>query len=107
MTDALINVNGSNVQALDIMLLMTVVTLLPSLVVMMTSFTRYVMVFSFLRTAMGTQQNPPNMVLVGMAMILTLFSMTPTLDSIKNDAFDPYTSGDITQEEFLDRKSVV
>ena len=106
MTDALINVNGSNVQALDIMLLMTVVTLLPSLVVMMTSFTRYVMVFSFLRTAMGTQQTPPNMVLVGMAMILTLFSMTPTLDSIKNDAFDPYTSGDITQEEFFERAQV-
>ena len=64
------------------------------------------MVFSFLRTAMGTQQNPPNMVLVGMAMILTLFSMTPTLDSIKNDAFDPYTSGDITQEEFFERAQV-
>ena len=70
MGDALINVNGSNVQALDIMLLMTVMTLLPSLVVMMTSFTRYVMVFSFLRTAMGTQQNPPNLVLVGMALML-------------------------------------
>lgn len=106
MTDAIINVNGSNVQALDIMLLMTVVTLLPSLVVMMTSFTRYVMVFSFLRTAMGTQQNPPNMVLVGMAMILTLFSMTPTLDAIKTDAFDPYMAGDITQEEFFERAQV-
>ncbi len=106
MTDALINVNGSNVQTLDIMLLMTVITLLPSLVVMMTSFTRYVMVFGFLRTAMGTQQNPPNMVLVGMALILTLFSMTPTLDDIKADAFDPYTAGEITQEEFFDRAQV-
>ena len=71
-TDALINVNGGNVQALDIMLLLTVITLLPSLVVMMTSFTRYVVSFSFLRTAMGTQQTPPNSVLVGMALILTL-----------------------------------
>ena len=106
MTDALINVNGSNVQTLDIMLLMTVITLLPSLVVMMTSFTRYVMVFGFLRTAMGTQQTPPNMVLVGMALILTLFSMTPTLDDIKADAFDPYTAGEITQEEFFDRAQV-
>ena len=59
MTDALINVNGSNVQSLDIILLMAVLTLLPSLVVMMTSFTRYVVVLSFLRTAMGTQQTPP------------------------------------------------
>ena len=96
-TDALINVNGGNVQALDIMLLLTVITLLPSLVVMMTSFTRYVVSFSFLRTAMGTQQTPPNSVLVGMALILTLFTMTPTLNSIKTDAYDPYT----------DRKSVV
>ena len=103
MGDALINVNGSNVQALDIMLLMTVMTLLPSLVVMMTSFTRYVMVFSFLRTAMGTQQNPPNLVLVGMALMLTLFVMTPTLSAIKEEEFDPYTAGEISQEEFFDR----
>ena len=106
MSDALINVNGSNVQALDLMLLLTVITLLPSIVVMMTSFARYVMVFSFLRTAMGTQQNPPNMVLVGMALILTLFTMTPTLDSIRTDAFDPYTAGTISQEEFFDRAQV-
>ena len=106
MNDAIINVNGSNVQALDIMLLMTVMTLLPSLVVMMTSFTRYVMVFSFLRTAMGTQQNPPNLVLVGMALILTLFVMTPTLSDIKTEAFDPYTAGEISQEDFFDRAQV-
>ena len=103
MTDALINVNGSNVQALDIILLMAVLTLLPSLVVMMTSFTRYVVVLSFLRTAMGTQQTPPNMVLVGMALILTLFTMTPTLDAVKTEAYDPYAAGEITQEEFFER----
>ena len=105
-TDALINVNGGNVQALDIMLLLTVITLLPSLVVMMTSFTRYVVSFSFLRTAMGTQQTPPNTVLVGMALILTLFTMTPTLNSIKTDAYDPYTQGTIDQEEFFQRAQV-
>ena len=103
MSDALINVNGSNVQALDIMLLMTVITLLPSVVVMMTCFTRYVMVFSFLRTAMGTQQNPPNLVLIGMALILTLFSMTSTIDAVKTEAYDPYVAGTISQEEFFDR----
>ena len=93
MTDALINVNGSTVNSLDILLLMTVLTLLPSMVVMMTSFTRYVVSFSFLRTAMGTQQTPPNLVLVGMALILTLFTMTPTIDAIKESAYDPYTEG--------------
>ena len=103
MTDAIINVNGDSVQMLDIMLLTTVLTLLPSLVVMMTSFTRYVVVFSFLRTAMGTQQTPPNTVLVGMALVLTLFTMTPTLDSIRVDAYDPYVAGEISQEEFFDR----
>ena len=61
MTDAIINVNGDSVQMLDIMLLTTVLTLLPSLVVLMTSFTRYIVCLSFLRTAMGTQQTPPNM----------------------------------------------
>lgn len=102
-TDALINVNGGNVQALDIMLLLTVITLLPSLVVMMTSFTRYVVAFSLLRTAMGTQQTPPNLVLVGMALVLTLFTMTPALDEIKSEAYDPYVAGEITQEDFFQR----
>jgi len=106
MTDALINVNGANVQTLDIILLMAVLTLLPSLVVMMTTFTRYVVVFSFLRTVMGTQQAPPNMVPVGMALILTLFTMTPTLDAVKTEAYDPYAAGEITQEEFFDQAQV-
>ena len=85
-TDAIINVNGDSLQALDVTLLLVVITLLPTLVVMMTSFTKYVISFSFLRTAMGTQQTPPNMVLVGMALILTLFTMTPTLKDIKPSA---------------------
>jgi len=101
--NAIINVNGDAVQALDISLLLVAITLLPTLVVMMTSFTRYVISFSFLRTAMGTQQTPPNMVLVGMALILTLFTMTPTMDAIVRDAYEPYKDGLITQEEFFDR----
>ena len=103
LNDAIINVNGNSVQSLDILLLTTMITLLPSLVVMMTSFTRYVVVFSLLRTAMGTQQTPPNMVLVGMALVLTLFTMTPALDTIKEEAYDPYVAGEITQEDFFDR----
>ena len=102
-TDALINVNGESVQALEILFLTTVLMLLPSLIIMMTSFTRYVVVFSFLRTALGTQQTPPNMVLVGMALILTLFTMSPTLAQINEEAFAPYQAEEITQEEFFDR----
>ena len=71
-TDALINVNGESVQTLEILFLTTVLMLLPSLIIMMTSFTRYVVVFSFLRNAMGTQQTPPNMVLVGLAFALNM-----------------------------------
>lgn len=105
-TDALINVNGESVQTLEILLLMTVLMLLPSLIIMMTSFTRYVIAFSFLRTAMGTQQTPPNMVLVGMALILTLFTMSPTLSAINEEAFQPYLAEEITQEEFFERAQV-
>lgn len=105
-TDALINVNGESVQALEILLLTTVMMLLPSLIIMMTSFTRYVVVFSFLRSAMGTQQTPPNMVLVGMALILTLFTMSPTLSAINEEAFRPYQEEEITQEEFFQRAQV-
>ena len=105
-TDALINVNGDSVQTLEILFLTTVMMLLPSLIIMMSSFTRYVVVFSFLRNAMGTQQTPPNMVLVGMALILTLFTMSPTLAAINEEAFVPYQQEEITQEEFFDRAQV-
>ena len=101
--NAIINVNGDAVQALDISLLLVVITLLPTLVVMMTSFTRYIISFSFLRTAMGTQQTPPNLVLVGMALILTLFTMAPVLDDLDVNAYQPYQEGPITQEEFFER----
>ena len=102
-TDALINVNGESVQALEILFFTTVMMLLPSLIIMMTSFTRYVVVFSFLRNAMGTQQTPPNMVLVGMALILTLFTMGPTLSAMNEEAYEPYQAEEITQEEFFQR----
>lgn len=104
--DALINVNGNNVQTLQILLLTTLIALLPSLLVMMTSFTRYIVTFSFLRSAMGTQQTPPNVVLIGMALFLTLFTMSPVATAIKTDAYDPYVAGSITQEEFLNRAKV-
>lgn len=101
MTDALININGDNVQTLQILLLTTLITLLPSIMVMMTSFTRYVVVFSFLRSAMGTQQTPPNVVLIGMALFLTLFTMRPVLTQVQTQAYEPYINEQITQEQFI------
>lgn len=104
--EGLISINGDNVQVLQILFLTTVITLLPSFLVMMTSFTRYIISFSFLRTAMGTQQTPPNVVLVGLAVILTYFTMAPTFSQIKTEAYDPYVAEEIDQEEFLERASV-
>ena len=101
--DALINVNGENVQTLQILFVTTLLTLLHSMVVMMTSFTRYIISFSFLRSAMGLQQNPPNMVLVGMALFLTLFTMSPVISQIQTTAYEPYVTEEITQDEFLER----
>ncbi len=101
--DGLININGDSVQALDIILLTTIITLLPSLVILCTSFTRYIVSLSFLRSAMGTQQTPPNMVLVGLALFLTLFTMGPVITEVQNTAYEPYVNGQITQEEFFER----
>lgn len=104
--EGLININGDNLQTLQILFITTLLTLLPSILVMMTSFTRYAIVLSFLRTAVGTQQIPPNMVLVGMALFLTLFTMTPVLTDIQQNAYDPYIAEEITQEEFFERAQV-
>lgn len=101
--DGLININGDSVQTLEIIFLTTLIALLPSLVVMMTSFTRYIVSLSFLRSAIGTQQTPPNMVMIGIALFLTLFTMGPVVDEIHTQAYTPYVNETITQEEFFDR----
>ena len=105
-TDSLININGDSVQTLEILFLTTLVALLPSLLVMMTSFTRYIISLSFLRTAMGTQQTPPNVVLVGIAIFLTLLTMNPVITRIETEAWAPYSNEEIDGEEFVDRASV-
>ncbi len=105
-TDSLININGDSVQTLEILFLTTIIALLPSMLVMMTSFTRYIISLSFLRTAMGTQQTPPNTVLVGIAIFLTLITMNPVVERIQEEAWEPYREQEITQEEFIDRASV-
>ena len=106
MTDSFININGDSVQTLEIIFITTLISLAPSLVVMMTSFGRYIISLSFLRTALGTQQSPPNLVLTGMALFLTLFTMSPVLTEINETAYQPYASEIITQEQFLERASI-
>ena len=106
MTDALINVNGANVQTLEILFMLTVVTLMPSILVMVTAFTRIIIVLSFLRNAIGLQGTPPNSVLIGLSLFLTLFIMTPVMDEINETAYVPYKNEEITQAEALDRASI-
>ena len=105
-TDSLININGDSVQTLEVLFLTTMIALLPSMLVMMSSFARYIISLSFLRTAMGTNQSPPNVVLVGIALFLTLITMNPVITRIQTEAWEPYTEQEIGQEEFIDRASV-
>ena len=106
MTDALINVNGDSVQTLQVLFLTTMIALFPSIVIMMTSFMRIVISLSFLRTAMGTQATPPNNVLVGLALFLTLFIMSPVVTQIQKTAYEPYIAEQITQEEAFNRAKI-
>ena len=104
-TDSLININGGSVQTLEILFLTTLIALLPSMLVMMTCFARYIISMSFLRTAMGTQQTPPNMVLVGLALFLTLITMDPVIGKIQAEAWEPYRDQEIGGEEFIERSA--
>ncbi len=88
--------------SLQILLLLTVLSLAPAILILMTSFTRIVIVLSFVRNALGTQQMPPNQVIVGLALFLTLFVMGPTLGEVNQKAIQPYMNGKITQETALD-----
>ncbi len=84
--------------AIQIVLLLTVITLAPAILLMMTSFTRLVIVFSLLRQAIGVQQAPPNQVVIGLALFLTFFIMSPALNTINEKALQPYMAGSLTQE---------
>jgi flagellar biosynthetic protein FliP len=93
--------------SIQILLILTVLSLAPSIIIMMTSFTRIVIVLSFLRNALGTQQMPPNQVLVGLALFLSLFIMTPVIGDINTQAYTPYNEGKITQQQALDNSGKV
>lgn len=100
----LVGVDAS--QPLEVILLLTLLALAPSLLIMMTCFTRIIIVLSFLRSAMQTQTTPPNMVLTGMALLLTLFIMAPVFSEINEVAYQPYVNGELTTEEALDAAAV-
>ena len=87
---------------LQILLVITVISLAPSILVMVTSFTRIIVVLHFIRTAIGTQSSPPNNVLIGLSLFLTLFIMSPVFLEIKEQAIDPLSAQEISQEEALD-----
>ena len=88
---------------LQLLILMTAVTLLPSIVLMMTSFTRIVIVLAILRQAIGAGQAPPNQVLIGLALFLSLFVMAPVIGTINTEAVQPYMAGTIESGEALQR----
>ena len=104
--DALVNINGDRVPTLELLLMLTVIALLPSILVMMTSFTRIVIILSFVRNALGVQQVPPSMVMVGISLFLTLFIMNPVITEINTTAYEPYKNEEISQEEVLKRAQV-
>jgi flagellar biosynthetic protein FliP len=89
--------------SLQILFILTIISLAPSILIMMTSFTRIIVVLHFLRSALGTQQIPPNQVLIGLALFLTFFLMGPTFSQINEQALKPYTAGQISQQEAIER----
>ena len=96
---------GQVVGTIKILFLLTVLMLAPTILITMTSFTRIVIVFFFLRQALGTQQTPPNTVLVGLALFLTFFIMKPVFVQINDKALQPYLDEEVTQEEALEAAS--
>lgn len=94
--------NGNLSGTLRILITLTLISLLPSILLMMTSFTRILIVFHFLRTALGTQTAPPNMVIIGMSLFLTLFVMNPVITQINDTAIVPFEAGEMEQEEFIE-----
>ncbi|MGM0587455.1 MAG: flagellar type III secretion system pore protein FliP [Bacteroidota bacterium] len=92
--------------AIQVLILLTILSFGPAFITMMTSFTRLIVVFSFLRLAMGTQQSPPNQVLVGLALFLTIYIMSPVFNQVNQQAIQPYLNDEVTQTEALDAAAI-
>ncbi|MDR1134999.1 MAG: flagellar type III secretion system pore protein FliP [Clostridiales Family XIII bacterium] len=101
-----IMINGGSSDVIRIIVILTIITVAPFMLLMMTCFTRIIIVLGFLRQAMGLQQTPPTQVLIGLALFITFFIMSPVLSEINSVALEPYNSGLIETQEFLDRASV-
>ncbi|WP_416387373.1 flagellar type III secretion system pore protein FliP [Caminicella sporogenes] len=84
---------------IEVILILTILSLAPSILIMTTSFTRIIIILSFLRKALSTQSTPPNQVLIGLALFLTFFIMAPTFEKINEDAIKPYTNNEISLEQ--------
>jgi len=89
--------------AMQLIILLTVLSLAPAILIMMTSFTRIIIVLSLLRQALGTQQLPPNQILIGLAMFMTFMVMTPTWKKVNNNALQPYLNGTMDQRDALEK----
>ncbi|EYE88805.1 flagellar biosynthesis protein FliP [Fervidicella metallireducens AeB] len=102
-----LSVDGSNspkeyVNNIKLLLLLTALTFIPAIVLMMTSFTRIIIVLGFVRNALSTQQSPPNQVLIGLALFMTMFIMAPVYNEVNSKAIQPYVKGQITQQEAIE-----
>ena len=100
------NDSGSVSTPIRMLLVLTILALAPSILVMVTSFTRIIVVLHFVRTALGTQTAPPNQVLIGLALFLTFFIMWPTFQQINTNAIQPLDEGKITQEEAFEQAQI-
>ena len=100
-----VDVNGKGVNTHEIIEMMTVLALLPTILIMTSCFTRIVIVLSFLRNALGLQSTPPNQVLIGISLCMTLFIMSPVAAKVNTEAYQPYKESKISQTEFLHKAS--
>jgi flagellar biosynthetic protein FliP len=96
----------SDTTTIDLILIITVLTLAPSILVMLTCFTRIIISFSLLRNAIGVMQTPPNQVMIGLALFLTVFIMTPVISQINTVAYEPYKNGEVNAIEAFEAASV-
>ncbi len=98
------NAGSTNLEAtLQMLLVLTVLSLAPSIIIMVTSFTRVIVVLHFIRTAIGTQTSPPNQVLVGLALFITLAVMSPVITQVNEDAVQPFLSGEMKQDAAIEK----
>lgn len=93
------------VDNIKLLIMLTILTLLPSFIIMMTSFTRIIVVFSFLKTGLGAQQSIPNQILIGLAIFLTLFIMAPVYNQVNENALKPYMENKISQDKAMEEGS--